>query len=140
MTDDFRLCYVDGPWAWFTTAALVDQWGDDWNDAPYEHNAGTPYAWHEEQRRQDGSRVPRYELLKVAWDGPLETPDAWHLNSPYSVEQINKGAVPWLVTARYTTGSAVSIPAGTSLPEFIRLVEEAGGIVYVQNGTGVLSS
>ena len=36
------LCYVDAPWAYFTTRRLSEQWGDDWDDAPYEHNAGTP--------------------------------------------------------------------------------------------------
>lgn len=25
------LCYVEGCWAYFTTQALKDQWGDDWN-------------------------------------------------------------------------------------------------------------
>lgn len=43
-----RLCYVSGPFAYFTSKELSEQWGDDWNDAPYEHNAGEPYApcWH----------------------------------------------------------------------------------------------
>ena len=38
------LCYVKGPWAYFTTQPLKKQWGDDWDDAPYEHNAGEPYG------------------------------------------------------------------------------------------------
>ncbi len=42
--DDPVLCYVDEPWAYFTPAALTDQWGDDWNDTPYEHNAEEPYT------------------------------------------------------------------------------------------------
>lgn len=43
-----RLCYVEGDWAYFTTQPLDKQWGDDWDDAPYEHNAGEPYypCWH----------------------------------------------------------------------------------------------
>jgi hypothetical protein len=42
------LCYVSENFAWFTTRSLEEQWGDDWDDAPYEHNAGEPYGpcWH----------------------------------------------------------------------------------------------
>ena len=29
--------------AYFTPVSLDEQWGDDWDDAPYEHNAGIPY-------------------------------------------------------------------------------------------------
>jgi len=132
---NFRLCYVDGPWAWFTTAELKDQWGDDWNDAPYEHNAEQPYAWREGMKCRDGSDKPPYELFRVAWNGPLETPDEWHSNSPYSVEDINAGAVAWLATARYASGPKIAIQAGTLFPDFVRLVEAAGGTVYLPAGT-----
>lgn len=43
---DPTVCYFDEPWLFFTSAPLAAQWGDDWNDAPYEHNAGTPYPDH----------------------------------------------------------------------------------------------
>jgi len=36
------LCYVSGPWAYFTTQALNKQWGDDWDDAPYEQMREDP--------------------------------------------------------------------------------------------------
>ena len=39
----YKLCYVDGNEAWFTSD-WKNQWGDDWNDRPYEHNAGSPYS------------------------------------------------------------------------------------------------
>jgi hypothetical protein len=29
-------------WAYFTTRPLSEQWGDDWGDVPYEHNASPP--------------------------------------------------------------------------------------------------
>lgn len=132
--NEFRLCYVENGWAWFTTQDVRKQWGDDWNDAPYEHNAGEPYAWMSYMGER-GTEL--YSLLKVAFDGPLETPDAWHLNSPWSVEQINSGAVAWLVTARYTSGPQVAIPAGTTLAEFIELVKRAGGKVYLPRGVEV---
>lgn len=41
--DKYKLCHVERNFAYFTRLPLDEQWGDDWNDAPYEHNAGTPY-------------------------------------------------------------------------------------------------
>ena len=88
--NDFRLCYVDGPFAYFTTQKLSDQWGDDWNDAPYEHNAGRPYEWSETDK------APKWEILKVAFEAPLTTPDSDVSNCSYCVRDINKGQVAWL--------------------------------------------
>ena len=64
-------------------------------DVPYEHNAGTPYIWASHRD------VESYELMKVAYEGPFVTPDAYHTNSPYSVEMINAGAVAWLRTEQW---------------------------------------
>ena len=55
-------------------------WGDDWDDSPYEHNAGEPYG----------------EYIKVVIQGEFMTPNYGNINSRYSVESINKGAIPWL--------------------------------------------
>ena len=53
------LCYIDQMGrAYFTTQALSKQWGDDWNDAPYEHNAETPY--------DDRENPPRWKITVVA--------------------------------------------------------------------------
>lgn len=117
-----RLCYVAGDWAYFTTQDVTEQWGDDWNDAPYEHNAGEPYGpW------RDGEA---WEITRVAFDGPFERPCDGHFNSPYTVEQINAGAVAWLRTDRWHDVT-VAIPAGTTLDDFVLLVGSAGGRVYL---------
>lgn len=29
--EDFKLCYVEGNFAYFTTLPLSEQWGDDWD-------------------------------------------------------------------------------------------------------------
>lgn len=152
------LCYVRSPWAYFTTRPLFEQWGDDWNDAPYEHNAGEPYdpCWHNEPKYLNNSEskrgcipgtqiplpvgilcqckscvrdwnedgTPKFKIIKVAFDSDLDSPCDFVLNSRYSVEQINAGAVAWL------TGKDIIIPAGTTLSEFIRLIRKAGGIIY----------
>lgn len=39
---EYKLCYVEDNFAYFTND-FENQWGDDWNDRPYEHNAGEPY-------------------------------------------------------------------------------------------------
>ena len=118
-----RLCYVDGAFAYFTSRDLDRQWGDDWNDAPYEHNAGEPYLPHTSDEES-------WEIRRIAWDGPLETPaEIAGCNSRYSVEMINGGATAWLTTSSWSE-SQVSIPAGVTIDEFAQLVKKAGGTVY----------
>ena len=124
---EFKLCYVTYGWAWFTTAPLEQQWGDDWDDAPYEHNCGTPYEWYP---RKVNPQEP-YKLLKVAFEAQLDEPDEGYSNSPYSVRDINRGDVAWLRPSRYGhPENAKPIPAGVSLQEFRELIWLAGGNVY----------
>lgn len=120
------LCYVDEPWAYFTTQKLEDQWGDDWNDAPYEHNAGEPYCYHESDKEK--GKEP-WQIIKLAYDGTFDAP-CWNSNSPYSVEMINSGAVAWLVN--WQNEKTISILAGTTLSQFCRLIREGGGNVYME--------
>ena len=114
------LCYVSGPWAYFTSKPLDKQWGDDWNDAPYEHNAGTPYSDAADQ------------IVRVAWDGPLVEPNDMMTNSPWSVEEINRGAVAWLRTSKWHSGIHVNIMAGATVAEFCAKVIESGGEIYLR--------
>jgi hypothetical protein len=129
MTPDKRepvLCYVDGSFAYFTTQELAEQWGDDWNDAPYEHNAGRPYEWTQ------GDECEPWEIVKVAFDGDLETPSEGYGNSPYSVQAINAGVVAWLRSCSWRSGEVVAIPAGVTIERFAELVRKAGGRVYLE--------
>ncbi len=119
-----RLCYIEEPWAYFTTRKdWQNQWGDDWEDFPYEHNAGRPYKW------LPPSAVPRYEVVKVAFEGDFKEPLDGHLNSPWSVEMINQRQVPWL--APDWIEHDVSIYAGETLEQFIHKVRLVGGTVYL---------
>lgn len=122
--NEFKLCYVDGSWAWFTTKDVKEQWGDDWNDAPYEHNAGDPYSWAEYMDE------PKYELMRVAWEGPFSEPKDGHFNSPYCVQDINDGDFPWLRTDEWSDAH-LEIFAGTDFPTFVKLIQKGGGNVYV---------
>jgi len=123
---DAVLCFVKGAWASFTTQPLEDQWGDDWNDAPYESNAGLPYDdWKPRNAGDDWE--PAWEIITVAFSGPFETP------GHYSVEDINHRAAPWLRESWWSAGNAprVKIDAGTTLRDFIKAVESVDGTVYV---------
>lgn len=126
MTDqqlDAVLCYVKGPWAYFTTCPLEKQWGDDWDDAPYEHNAGLPYDW------ADYRDTPSYEIIKIAFEGPFDEPRDHHLNSPFSVQAINRGAIAWLRFAIWDEppDGWRDIQAGTTLRDFIRRLKTVDG-------------
>ena len=135
----FKLCYVDLPWCYFTNKELSKQWGDDWNDTPYEHNAGTPYepsradlenraVEFPDDWNKDGT--PKWEIKKVAIDGIcLDEPSEGHYNSPYSVEQINNGIVHWLRTPKYLSDN-VKIMAGIELSEFIKIITDNGGEIF----------
>lgn len=122
-----RLRYVSDCWAYFLAD---DGHGDDWNDAPHNCNAGEPYRYV--------FKVAFYaDLELVGCDQNGDGAGRWGY---LSVDQINAGEAPWLVQIRYgeprdTAGRlalGVQIPAGVTFREFVALVREAGGHVYVQ--------
>lgn len=116
----YRLCYIDGNKAWFTDN-FDRQWGDDWDDRPYQCNAEEPYdSWREEYKEHPIN-------LKTLY---FETND-WSEKKPcdmgsFSVKDINKGAAAWIHTENY------NIVAGTSMEEFIKTIEENGGKIYLE--------
>lgn len=129
MEEEYQLCYVKGQKAFFTSN-FKKQWGDDWNDRPYECNSDEPYdSWSE--LIEDNENV-----LKRKWkDHPIyietlyfETND-WNERKPcdvgrFNVEEINKGAVAWVITDKYC------INAGITMKEFIKIIIENGGSVW----------
>lgn len=123
---EHKLCYVDGNTAYFTTCALDKQWGDDWDDVPYEYNAEPPYEW------QPYLNLPPYEIVKIIFEGNFDTPNSGFNNSPYSVQDINSGKVAWLSTSKYAVfgPEKVNIFAGASIEDFCNLVWLAGGSIY----------
>lgn len=125
----YRLCYVEPPWAWFTTCRLDQQWGDDWDDAPYEHNSGRPYEFYQ---YMESRGVERYDLVKVAYDSAwFQTPaQKAGNNSAYSVKTINNLETPWLTYTKWPDGGDVNIWAGISVEEFIKTISEHGGAVF----------
>lgn len=112
----YKLCYVEGNFAYFTIRPLKDQWGDDWNDAPYPSNAGEPYC-------EDASQI-----IKIVFDGPFQTPD--YLER-FSVEQINAGAGPWLSSG----DGRAHFPAGMGSVDFCQRIVDNGGAIYFKTDT-----
>jgi hypothetical protein len=115
--------------AYFTRLDLLEQWGDDWNDVPYDCNAGGPY----EDVEGDIIEVPFAFVGSEDDEGYFSTyPLDYKLpkdygggNCPWSVEDINLGAVPWLfvkdMSKRHVP--AVVIMAGISPVEFREKLE-----------------
>lgn len=126
--DELRLCYVKDSFAWFTSH-FDDEWGDDWDDVPYEHNAGHPYGYHYTKLKD----CVHHTLVKVAFEGPFDSPCANMTNSPYSVHTINGGVVPWLSVWPMRKGEFVR--GGSTLKEFIDFVERNEGTVYTKRVT-----
>lgn len=114
----FKLCYVVNNMLYFTDN-FENQWGDDWDDAPYEHNAGTPYEIIKELKDNKHRGNLRY-IVYVDLD--VKQPcDYYGSNSPYSVEMINKGAIPWLSSVKYG-----NISAGTTIDEVKKWLKKTG--------------
>ena len=108
-----RLCFIKDNFAYFTDN-FESQTGDDWNDKPYQYNAGLP-STHSSS------------IKRIAFDSPLETPDEKY-NKDFSVNEINSGVVPWLSGENEND----SIYAGTRWEEFIDKVISLDGEIYLR--------
>ena len=64
-----------------------EQWGDDWDDAPYEHNAGEVYDEY----------VSGITDCYVPFDCFVLEPANGHSNSPFCKEDMIKGKVPCVI-------------------------------------------
>ena len=109
--------YIEGEqeyYACFTNKeTLCDQWGDDWDDAPYEHNSGYPYDDDSTIILEVPFAVPCYCKFPCDYGGG---------NSPFSVEDINCGAVPWIFGKN--KGKVLIINAGISPKLFIEKLDD----------------
>jgi len=149
----YRLCYIDRPWAYFTTRRpFADQWGDDWDDAPYEHNAGEPYCWLPgvsvrvdgvSQRLQNPE--PKWDVAKVAFESDLAPPcEMARFNSPWSVQMINAGEQAWLLDPKYGHRPESErwervAEAGMAFEDFSVLIVARGGRIYQDIGQSYLA-
>ena len=165
---DFRLCYIDSisetvyeqtpeskAWertapnpsyhkgkaelyAFFTEVALADQWGDDWDDAPYEHNAEEPYdhCYQGDERKEHLIiKVPFY--VRHDWCDVKLPMDYGCENSPFCVRDINAGAVAWVFARSLESKciDGIAIQAGVNPYEFFERVDKINELYpYVPEG------
>lgn len=95
-----------------------DYWGDDWNDAPYEHNADVVYPEYI-QGYVEFAFSSEYSVCE-ACDG--------YLNSPFSKEDMINRKVPCLTI--YTSDPHepdIKIYFGDNIDEISKKITELGG-------------
>jgi len=121
--------------AYFTQLHLYQQFADDWNDQPYEHNAGRPYddMILETRETPEGlhiaTKIEYYNIVVVPFCVKsiyYKLPcDYGGYNSPFSVDMINAGAVAWIYDASESgkPKDMTSIQAGCKLDEFIEKLD-----------------
>ena len=129
---EYKLCYVEGNKAWFSDN-FENQWGDDWNDRPYECNAEVPYTSWSEKIGEDEKGKPIYKEHKIKHKTLYFEVEDWIDKRPcdmgrFSVEDINKQAVAWVHTSEF------NILAGTTIEKFIETIESNGGKIYLERG------
>lgn len=117
----YKLCYIEYNKAYFTSD-WNNQWGDDWDNVPYEHNACPPYHSY----MNNGVEIP-IKLKEIYFELPgyYKLPNDGCNNSPFSVQDINNHRVPWLTIDNHY------IFAGTSYTNFVKQIFELGGTIYV---------
>jgi hypothetical protein len=122
--DAHLLCFVTDDFAWFADRDPREVYGDDWDDAPHDCNAGEPYPNR------------GWQLVKVAFDGEHEV--VTRLNNspgePYlSAKQLNARCSPWLVVNPYgTRRDQHPIWAGCTIRKFAALIALGNGHIYTQ--------
>lgn len=123
--------YIEGKqeyYAYFTPVSLDKQWGDDWDDYPYEHNAEIPYDdYYDENGERVETEIIRVPFYVDSWK--VYFPKEWSQggNSQFCVRDINAGAVAWLYcpgdNIKSSYGSVV-IHAGCSPKEFVEKINK----------------
>lgn len=150
--EKWKLCFVedfdqDYPGIlklYFTPLELGKQWGDDWNDRPYEHNAGEPYTsdyTQPEQGVKNGVGIyPRINIKTLIIEAEdyrisFYTPRHSYQNSPYSVEDINNLKVPW-IKIQFDDYTPINLMAGMEYNEIIKICQKIGIKVYIPQKKG----
>lgn len=111
----FKLCYLEGESQGFMyfTDNFENQWGDDWDDAPYSCNAGEPYEYDEsndEEGNKYNGHIRKFGWMRENWE--VET----QYSADLSVENVNKLGYPWMFNDETKTG----IKGGDSIPKVVK--------------------
>jgi hypothetical protein len=131
--------YVEGYTHYlYFTDNMEEQWGDDWNDAPYEHNAETPYdddtniiripVKLELCRFLNGDdydkmckKFPNYRNCDIKF--PCDY--GYGGNSYFSVDMINNQAVAWIFVyeQHHKIENSIAIHGGDTIETVLSKLE-----------------
>lgn len=118
--------YIKGEqelYAFFTPLELEEQWGDDWNDAPYDCNAGVPYDHGDDHTKK--VNIIQIPFWISTENNYVRYPLDYGFNTPFCVEDINLGAVPWIFIKSTGRGNDRNIVnAGCNPIEFCSIVNK----------------
>ena len=109
--------------AYFTSIDLKNQWGDEWDDAPYEYNGGMPYDFQMISPKQNEHTIlgVRFHLDK----SKMIQPKDWGREDSFSIQSINSGAIPWIyLPGSHKKCNGICIHAGCNPFTFKQLLEE----------------
>ena len=104
---------------YFTPCPIMKVWGDDWDDTPYEHNAGTPYSEY---------KCVMYKMFATD-NTEFILPDRGRDNSAFSVKQINANETPWIIVdilkkSNKVTHTRINIWAGDIIEQVQKIWRE----------------
>lgn len=117
--EDYKLCLILENVAYFTNIPLEEQTGDDWDDSPYDCNAGRPYSRSDDQ------------IIEIMFDSHYEeSPSGFHRDW-VSVDFVNSGKLPWIRSACWRNVK-FEIFAGASIKEFVEKLRQADIDVYIK--------
>ncbi len=119
----FKLCYVRHNILFFTDN-FEHQWGDDWDDAPYQYNAEEPYEYADhwpEHMNEDRGHIRYIGYVPISCD----LQEAYLHHQDISVEEINKGTVPWLTNG---WNEKQGLYAGATIDEAAKWLKRAGAV------------
>jgi hypothetical protein len=91
-----------------------DYWGDDWDNVPYEHNAGLVYARY----------IQGYVEFAFPLDFAIIEPCYGWANSPFSKEDMKNRKVPCL---EISTDPEIKIYFGDNIDEISKQITGLGG-------------
>lgn len=109
---EFRLCYVHGNIMWFTDN-FEGIWGDDWNDTTYS-GSDEPYIWNDDETDEWNLEHHHGHMRYIGVCSEHEWLRPPFDSGGYSIEEINKKAVPWLYS-----DTAGGLMAGATIDEAI---------------------
>ena len=94
----------------------TDYWGDDWDDAPYEHNAGEVYSRYV-KATADVAFPLKYSVCEAC---------CGYFNSPFSKEDMMNRKVP-CITVKYGSHLGAEIYFEDNFESVLKSVTDCGG-------------